>query len=83
MYSKVITLVKLILMPATNATNERTFSALCRVKSYLITTMTQAHLNHLMLLHVHKNSTDQLDISCMASEFVSGMERRLAILGKF
>ena len=84
MFSEVLTLVKLVLvMPATNATSERTFSALRRVKSYLRTTMTQGRLNHLMLLHVHKDKTDQLDMTCIANEFVSGVERRMSVFGKF
>ena len=57
--SEVILVMKLILvMPATNATSERSFSAMRRVKSYLRSTMTQERLNHLMLLHVHKDLTD-------------------------
>ena len=36
-------------------TAERTFSALCTVKNYLITTMTQKCLNNVMLLHVHNS----------------------------
>ena len=44
----------LIVLPATNATSERSFSALRRVKSYLRSTMTQARLNHLMILHYHQ-----------------------------
>ena len=41
-YSEVFKLLKLILvMPATNAISERSFSALKRVKTYLRTTMTQ------------------------------------------
>ncbi|KAI0207300.1 hypothetical protein LSAT2_008046, partial [Lamellibrachia satsuma] len=52
---------KLILvMPATNATSERSFSALRRVKTYSRTTKTQARLNHLMLLYVHKDKTSAL-----------------------
>ena len=48
--SEVVKLVKLILvMPATNATSERSFSALKRVKTFLRSTMTQSRLNHLML----------------------------------
>ena len=40
--SKVILVMKLILvMPATNASSKRSFSALRRVKSYLRSTMTQ------------------------------------------
>ena len=53
--NEVVTLMKLLLvMPATNATSERSFSAMQRVKSYLRSTMGQERLNHLMTLHVHK-----------------------------
>ena len=62
-YSEVIKLLKLILvMPATNAISERSSSALKRVKTYLRTTMTQQRPNHLMLLHVHKDKTDNIDL---------------------
>ena len=51
-YSEVIKLLKMTLvMPATNAISERSFSALKRVKTYLRTTMIQLRPNHLMLLH--------------------------------
>ena len=57
----VCNLMRLILvMPATNATSERSFSALRRVKRYLRSTMLQERLNYLMLLHVHKDRTDML-----------------------
>ena len=65
----------LLVMPATNATSERSFSALRRVKTYLRTTMTQQCLNHLMVLHVHKTSTDALDLMGVAREFVAGEEK--------
>ena len=82
--SEVCKVLKLILvMPATNATSERTFSALRRVKSYLRTTMTQSRLNHLMLLHIHKEKTDDLDLIEVANEFVQHSEHRLSLFGKF
>ena len=56
LYSEVCILVKLIIvMPASNATSERSFSALRRVKTYLRSTMTQVHLNNLMVVHVHRD----------------------------
>lgn len=78
-------LITLILvMPATNATSERSFSALCRVKSYLRSTMSQARLNSLMILHVHKDLTDQLNLIEVANEFVENKpDHRLRIFGKF
>ena len=45
----------LMLMPATAATSERSFSSLRHVKSYLRTTMRQDRLNHIMVLYIHKN----------------------------
>jgi len=82
--SEVFRLSKLILVcPATNATSERSFSALRRAKMYLQSTMTQKRLNHVMLLHVHKDRTDELDLIDVANDFVSGSEHRLSIFGKF
>ena len=50
----------ILVMPATNAVSERSFGALRRVKSYLRSTMTQRRLNNIMVLHAHKDHTDQL-----------------------
>ena len=59
--SEVVLVMKLILvMPATNVSNERTFSAMRRVKLYLRSTMTQGRQKYLMLPHVHKDLTDSL-----------------------
>ena len=53
--SEVCNILKILMvMPATNAVSERSASALRQVKTYLRTTMSQAHLNNLMLLHIHK-----------------------------
>ena len=80
-YSEVVTLLKLILVnPATNATSERTFSAMRRIKTYLRSTMGQARLNGLMLLHVHKDKTESLSILDIANSFVNS-EHRKAVFG--
>lgn len=82
--SEVITLIKLIVvMPATNSTSERSFSALRRIKTYLRSTMSQARLNNLMILHVHRQRTDCLDINVIANDFVCRNKSRLAVFGKF
>ena len=53
--SQVTHLMQLLLvMPATNASSERSFSALRRVKTYLCATLSQERLNYLMLLHIQK-----------------------------
>jgi hypothetical protein len=66
----------LLVLPATNATSERSFSALRHLKTYLRTTMTQEQLNNLMVLHVHKEHIDRLEVENVAEEFVSGREGR-------
>ena len=82
--SEVYKLLKLILvLPATNAISERSFSALRRVKTYLRSTMNQSRLNHLMLLHVQRHLTDSLDLVKIANEFVTGSEQRLTFFGHF
>ena len=61
--SEVCVLLKLILvMSSTNAISERSFSTLRRVKTYLRSTMLQERLNRLLVLHVHKEYTDSLDL---------------------
>ena len=59
-----------LVMPASNAMSERSFSTLRRVKTYLRSTMCQDRLNYLMILHVHKERTDALDLKEVANEFV-------------
>ena len=50
------------MIPAANATSERTFLALRRVKTCLRSTMTQTRMNNPITLHVHKEGTDALDL---------------------
>ena len=73
-------LLKLILvMPATNATSECSFSALRRVKTYLRSTMTQNRLNNLLLLHVHKEYMDSLDLKSIINRFIADCPVRRTI----
>ena len=82
--SQVRRLFKLILvMPATNATSERSFSALRRLKNYLRSTMSQERLNHLMILHTHKERTDSLDLKHVINDFIAGSEHRSGIFAKY
>ena len=83
MYSEVVKLLKIILVnPATNATSERSFSAMRRLKTYLRCTMGQTRLNSVILLHVHKERTDQISIIDVANTFAS-TEHRLNVFGTF
>ena len=60
----------LLVMPATNATSERSFSVLRRLKSYLRSTMSQPRLNHVMVLSIYKELLDELDSYAVANDFV-------------
>lgn len=82
--SEVVLLTELVLvMPSTNAVSERSFSALRRLKTYLRGTMKQSRLNHLLLLHVHKDLTDSLSLVAIADAFVGSNEHRMSIFGRF
>ena len=83
-FSGVWKLLKLLLvLPATNATSERSFSAQQRLKAYLHTTMIQRRLDRLMVQHFHKEHIDRLELENVAEEFVSGRESRRRVFGSF
>ena len=85
LYSQVVVLVTLVLvMPATNATSEHFFSCLRRIKGYLGSTMTRLRLNSTMVLHVHKDLTDNLNLIEVANDFVANkQEHRSKVFGLF
>lgn len=58
-------------IPVTTYTAERHFSVLHWVKLYLRFTMTEECLNNVVLLHIHKDRSDQLDLMEVANLFVS------------
>ena len=72
-----------MICPATDTTSERSFSALRRAETYLQNTMIQVRLNNIMILHVHKDCTDALNLTDVANDFMDGSEYRLFILGNF
>ena len=41
---------------------EHTFSTLHQLKNHLQSTMTQERLNHVMLLHIHKDRIDNINL---------------------
>lgn len=61
----------LLLLPATNASSERSFSALKLLKTCGRSNMTQARLNSMLLMHVHSEETDQLNVQEIIKEFVA------------
>ena len=71
-------------MPATNAVRGRSFAALKQVKTYLRSTTGEGRLNHLMLLHAHKELADGIDMVEVANLFVGDSnQRRKQLFGKF
>ena len=70
-------------MPATNAVSERSFSAMRVIKNYMRTNTTLERLNHTMLLYVHKDRTDRLDVLDVARQFVQKSVHRGHIFGRF
>ena len=80
-YSKAIKVAKLILvMPATNALSERSFSALRRLKTWLRITTDHVRLNSCMTHHVHKNRTDLILLLRIGNEFIQRNSSRIHIL---
>ena len=73
----------LLVMPATNATSERSFLVLRRLKSYLRSTMSQPRLNLVMVLSIYKELLNELDLYAVANEFVGSSEYRLCLFGTF
>ena len=70
-------------IPITSATAERTFSALKRLFTYLRSTMTEKRLNNCLMLHVHKEFTDSLDLISVAKIFVSAYDERKKYFGNY
>ena len=62
----------LLIMPATNACSESSFSATRRLKTYLRIMI--------MILHMYKEQLDDLDFIALANQFVSGNLTYLTVL---
>ena len=76
MLSEVHKLLSIYLtIPMTTATCERTFSAIRHVLMYKRSTLVQKQLNNCLLLYVHKNLTDGLDMTLVAKDFICNDER--------
>lgn len=82
LYGELSKLLRLLMViPATSATAERSFSCLRRVQNYLRSTMSQERLNHLLILHAHRDVTDTLDLNAVARDFVSLNDFRRNLFG--
>ena len=69
--------------PISTATAERGLSSLQHIKTYLRSTMTGARLSNILLLHAHKDYTDQLNLNKIAEAFASLNSQRINFFGSF
>ena len=77
MFSEVMKIFELVLvLPATNATLERSFSKLKLIKTTNCASMSQERLNHYMILGTYKEQLDNIDLKKHAKEFVLRKPRR-------
>jgi hypothetical protein len=83
-FSEIHKLLLIILtVPITTATAERSFSALRRIKNYLRNSMSQQRLNHCIILNIHRELTDRLQLTDIAQEFIGRNDRRIQFFGNF
>jgi hypothetical protein len=71
----------LLVVPATAASAERSFSSLRRLKTWLRRTMTQKRLTHLALLHCHRERADKCDIEKLCHAFACKTNERRTTFG--
>lgn len=69
----------LVTIPGSSCSNERSFSVLRRVKTYLRSTMLQDRLNNIAILHVYSDMTDNLDLEELLNKFISRNTKRSAV----
>ena len=82
MLSECMKLCKLIICaPTSIATSERSFSHLRYIKNYLRSTMGQPRLTHLMVLHVHRAESRNLDKYDILQEFIQKCSKRKLVFG--
>ena len=82
MLSECVKLCKLVMAaPTSVATAERSFSHLRYIKSYLRSTMGHARLTHLMIIHLFRAQSRNLNKEEILKEFVSRCPQRKSVFG--
>ena len=80
LFPAVENLLRLLLTSsASSCEAERSLSALCRLKTWLRSTMTQTRLNHMAICHVHRDIL--MEISSQDIERANDV--RCSVFGKF
>ena len=72
-----------LVMPATDASSERAFSGMRRIKTYLRNSTTNNRLNHCMVVHVHAEDVGKMNTIEIAKEFIENSQAQLCIFGRF
>ena len=81
---EVVHLIQIYLLaPISAASAERSFSVQRQIKSYLRNTMSEKRYSNLLVLNIHKEKTDNIDLIKLAREFALKNDRRLRYFGKF
>ncbi|MGH0123253.1 UNVERIFIED_CONTAM: hypothetical protein FKN15_011472 [Acipenser sinensis] len=72
-----------LIISASSASAERSFSCLRRLKTYLRATTTAQRLNSVAVLHTHKDRCTNLDLREIGNIFASKNEEQRDLFGKF
>ena len=72
---------RLIVVPASSAEPERSFSELRRLKTWMRSKMSLTRLNAVAVCHVHQDILDAIDIAALVKLFVSRNDTRLYMFG--
>ena len=66
------------MLPATNASSERSFSLSRLVKSYMRETTGQGRLNHLMIMSAYQENADESNLKDVARGFIHKNDTRIS-----
>lgn len=84
MLSSVRSLVSLmIVIPSSNASSERSFSLVRRLKTYVRSTMTQRRLNNLCIITTYQELVSEMEDEDIMKEFVNRKSYRISQFGNF
>ncbi|XP_043484549.1 zinc finger MYM-type protein 1-like [Leptopilina heterotoma] len=79
-FPNIVTLIEIFLtIPLSNASAERSFSALKRVKTYLRSRMGQNRLDALSVMHIERESLDDINYDDIIKDFASKKARKVYI----
>jgi len=73
----------LMVCPARSCEVERSFSAMCRLKTWLRNSTSQVRLNAAAVCHIHKDRLDSVSDTAVAAEFAGRTATRRAASGHY